>query len=102
MLQLDLFHCRVDDLLGASLNTSPHQNLDFREVNLGLSVGGPSCGGPSSLTGSFVSSTGSRGAVGGRGACPSMPLTPDVDSEGGKGPSPPRSQSQPNDLTQVS
>ena len=91
----------VDDLLGASLE-STHQSLDFREcTGGGTSLGGA---GPTSLTSSYVSSSSSNGVGPVKGGpptrtCPSMPLTPDME---GDRPSPPRSQSQPSDLTQVS
>ena len=75
----------MEDLLGHSSDSSTHQGLDFREVSGAL--GGLS--GPG------------RGGVGGTTRqCPSMPLTPDLDSDSLR-PSPPRSQSQPSDLTQV-
>lgn len=75
----------MEDLLGQSSDSSTHQGLDFREVS-GALVG---LSGPG------------RGGVGGTTRqCPSMPLTPDLDSDSLR-PSPPRSQSQPSDLTQV-
>lgn len=74
----------MEDLLGHSSDSSTHQGLDFREVSGAL--GGLS--GPG------------RGGVGVTRQCPSMPLTPDLDSDSLR-PSPPRSQSQPSDLTQV-
>lgn len=74
----------MEDLLGHSSDSSTHQGLDFREVSGAL--GGLS--GPG------------RGGVGVTRQCPSMPLTPDLDSDSLR-PSPPRSQSHPSDLTQV-
>ena len=115
-----LFLYRVDDLLGTGLE-STHQSLDFREAHSGgTSLGGGSgLLGPASLTSSVMSSSGgssSGGSTGGGGGggggnkpgvsslpprtCPSMPLTPDMDGDNTR-PSPPRSQSQPSDLTQV-
>ncbi|KAK7084837.1 hypothetical protein SK128_026667 [Halocaridina rubra] len=80
-IRMDQFS-RVEDLLGETIT---HQGLDFREVSGALGGGsGPGRGGL---------------GVGSR-HCPSMPLTPDLDSEALR-PSPPRSQSQPSDLTQV-
>lgn len=74
---------RVEDLLGHSSDSSTHQGLDFREVSGALGgLSGPGRG------------------VGVTRQCPSMPLTPDLDSDSLR-PSPPRSQSQPSDLTQV-
>ncbi|KAK8385728.1 hypothetical protein O3P69_016481 [Scylla paramamosain] len=81
---LEITRPQVEDLLGHSSDSSTHQGLDFREVSGAL--GGLS--GPG------------RGGVGGTTRqCPSMPLTPDLDSDSLR-PSPPRSQSQPSDLTQ--
>ncbi|XP_063843729.1 potassium voltage-gated channel unc-103-like isoform X17 [Scylla paramamosain] len=82
---LEITRPQVEDLLGHSSDSSTHQGLDFREVSGAL--GGLS--GPG------------RGGVGGTTRqCPSMPLTPDLDSDSLR-PSPPRSQSQPSDLTQA-
>lgn len=76
---------RVEDLLGHSSESSTHQGLDFREVGGALGAGsGPGRGGVGVAT----------------RQCPSMPLTPDLDPDALR-PSPPRSQSQPSDLTQV-
>ncbi|XP_050719629.1 potassium voltage-gated channel unc-103-like isoform X22 [Eriocheir sinensis] len=81
---LEITRPQVEDLLGHSSDSSTHQGLDFREVSGAL--GGLS--GPG------------RGGVGVTRQCPSMPLTPDLDSDSLR-PSPPRSQSQPSDLTQA-
>ncbi|CAL4066043.1 unnamed protein product, partial [Meganyctiphanes norvegica] len=69
---------QVEDLIGQSGNVA-QQVLDFRESDHG--------------------NNSSRVARLPR-TCPSMPLTPDLDSECLR-PSPPRSQSQPSDLTQA-
>lgn len=74
---------RVEDLLGQSGDGPSNQGLDFREVSSG-GVSGPGRGGSGMAT----------------RPCPSMPLTPDLDPDALR-PSPPRSQSQPSDLTQV-
>ncbi|KAG0721759.1 Potassium voltage-gated channel subfamily H member 6 [Chionoecetes opilio] len=81
---LEITRPQVEDLLGHSSDSSTHQGLDFREVSGALGGMGPS-----------------RGALGcATRQCPSMPLTPDLDSDALR-PSPPRSQSQPSDLTQA-
>ncbi|KAF2363752.1 Ion transport domain [Trinorchestia longiramus] len=110
----------VDDLLGAGVESSAHQSLDFREPHgRGGSPGafsapcsGGVSGGPVSMTSSYVSSNGSSNGSNGVAhsragvsslpprTCPSMPITPDLEIEGTR-PSPPRSQSQPTDLTQA-
>ncbi|XP_066943824.1 potassium voltage-gated channel unc-103 isoform X20 [Macrobrachium rosenbergii] len=78
---LEITRPQVEDLLG---ETTTQQGLDFREGS------GTICGG----------SGPGRGGMGVASRhCPSMPLTPDLDSESIR-PSPPRSQSQPSDLTQ--
>ncbi|XP_066943821.1 potassium voltage-gated channel unc-103 isoform X17 [Macrobrachium rosenbergii] len=79
---LEITRPQVEDLLG---ETTTQQGLDFREGS------GTICGG----------SGPGRGGMGVASRhCPSMPLTPDLDSESIR-PSPPRSQSQPSDLTQA-
>ncbi|XP_066943829.1 potassium voltage-gated channel unc-103 isoform X25 [Macrobrachium rosenbergii] len=79
---LEITRPQVEDLLG---ETTTQQGLDFREGS------GTICGG----------SGPGRGGMGVASRhCPSMPLTPDLDSESIR-PSPPRSQSQPSDLTQL-
>ncbi|XP_069166937.1 potassium voltage-gated channel unc-103 isoform X5 [Procambarus clarkii] len=78
---LEITRPQVEDLLGHST----HQGLDFREVSGSLgATSGPGRGGAGVST----------------RQCPSMPLTPDLDPDALR-PSPPRSQSQPSDLTQA-
>ncbi|XP_068205687.1 potassium voltage-gated channel unc-103 isoform X10 [Palaemon carinicauda] len=77
---LEITRPQVEDLLGETTQ----QGLDFREGS------GTICGGSGP-------GRGGMGVVSRH--CPSMPLTPDLDSESIR-PSPPRSQSQPSDLTQ--
>nr|XP_053642097.1 uncharacterized protein LOC128695454 isoform X3 [Cherax quadricarinatus] len=82
---LEITRPQVEDLLGHSSDGSTHQGLDFREVSGCLGSGsGPGRVGPGVTT----------------RQCPSMPLTPDLDPDALR-PSPPRSQSQPSDLTQA-
>ncbi|XP_018011421.1 potassium voltage-gated channel subfamily H member 6 [Hyalella azteca] len=112
----------VDDLLGGGVESSAHQSLDFREgqgpgsspgaISAPPCSGGVFSGGPLSMTSSYVSSNGSSNGSNGVAharagvsslpprTCPSMPITPDLDTDGSR-PSPPRSQSQPTDLTQA-
>ncbi|XP_068205685.1 potassium voltage-gated channel unc-103 isoform X8 [Palaemon carinicauda] len=78
---LEITRPQVEDLLGETTQ----QGLDFREGS------GTICGGSGP-------GRGGMGVVSRH--CPSMPLTPDLDSESIR-PSPPRSQSQPSDLTQA-
>ncbi|XP_042228993.1 potassium voltage-gated channel unc-103-like isoform X13 [Homarus americanus] len=81
---LEITRPQVEDLLGHSSDGSTHQGLDFREVSGALGASsGPGRGGVGVTT----------------RQCPSMPLTPDLDPDALR-PSPPRSQSQPSDLTQ--
>ncbi|XP_042228989.1 potassium voltage-gated channel subfamily H member 6-like isoform X9 [Homarus americanus] len=82
---LEITRPQVEDLLGHSSDGSTHQGLDFREVSGALGASsGPGRGGVGVTT----------------RQCPSMPLTPDLDPDALR-PSPPRSQSQPSDLTQA-
>ncbi|XP_037803688.1 potassium voltage-gated channel subfamily H member 6-like isoform X2 [Penaeus monodon] len=82
---LEITRPPVEDLLGQSGDGPSNQGLDFREVSSGLvGVSGPGRGGAGMAT----------------RPCPSMPLTPDLDPDALR-PSPPRSQSQPSDLTQA-
>ncbi|XP_069974876.1 potassium voltage-gated channel unc-103 [Penaeus vannamei] len=82
---LEITRPPVEDLLGQSGDGPSNQGLDFREVSSGLGgVSGPGRGGTGMAT----------------RPCPSMPLTPDLDPDALR-PSPPRSQSQPSDLTQA-
>lgn len=82
---LEITRPPVEDLLGQSGDGPSNQGLDFREVSSGLGgVSGPGRGGTGMAT----------------RPCPSMPLTPDLDPDALR-PSPPRSQSQPSDLTQL-
>ena len=77
---LAVYNFSPDDLLCQSDAT--HQALDFREMSGGGT--GPGRGG-------------GGGGIPPVRTCPSMPVTPDTDLRI----TPPRSQSQPSDLTQV-